>query len=284
MEDTFGLQVISLRVDQLKIDDSYQRSSNTKRVDIIGKEFNPHIMGIIKVARRGDDWLVLDGQHRVLGLRKAYPSQQKDGRPIRIIVQIIPSDNAETEAVAYVEANTNQKPVTPDEKFKAFLRAGKRDHVLIHKLFASIGVKMEFGGNGRPAANITRSAGAAYDAFTKVGEHGFRNLIKLISLYQRPDNNGIMETHALQANFIRGLGYLLANCEDYSFEEIALGLKHGWSAADISLYANSLAQVELQTARKFKANMNGKTSREKTYAQYFEHSIMIGLKKGKKAA
>jgi|SRR5579872_1490985 len=119
--------------EDLTVDHKYQRAANDAKCLQIAKTFNWPAFGVLIVARRGHKLLIVDGQHRWLGVRR-----RSDVSEVPCIV--FESAGVVGEAQTFVDAQTLRKPVCAADKFKA---------LLVSKDKIALGVQALFEGTGR---------------------------------------------------------------------------------------------------------------------------------------
>lgn len=111
-------KINQLTVDQLRVDPSVQRPLDVKRANKIAAELNPAAIGMVCVSARDDnDYVVIDGQHRVEALRIAGMSDDKI--PCEVYTGLSRSEEA-----AMFRLRNNTKEVTRLDKFRVRLVEG----------------------------------------------------------------------------------------------------------------------------------------------------------------
>jgi len=124
--DSLGeLRMISKH--DLVVDHEYQRNASSGRVLAMAKEWSWVACGAFSVADRGGRLFVVDGQHRYLA---AMRRSDIDMLPC----VVFHSQSVAAEAKAFVEANTNRRPMHSAEKFRAQLIAGDVDAMTVYWL------------------------------------------------------------------------------------------------------------------------------------------------------
>lgn len=105
-----------LYVNQLKTDESYQSPVNESQVNKITKNFNPDFLHTIVVAQRENgDLYILDGQHRVVALKRIGFKE----------VEAVVHTRMSMEEEAEMYRMLNERPTkSPNAKAKAELQAG----------------------------------------------------------------------------------------------------------------------------------------------------------------
>jgi len=103
-------------VNDLQIDDSYQRSLNGVSVKKMAKEFNTNLLALPLVGVRSDGSMwVIDGQHRVAAAKLASVPT--------IDVRLVSGLSTAQEAQMFVDANINTRRLTGANFFWASYRA-----------------------------------------------------------------------------------------------------------------------------------------------------------------
>ena len=119
--------------DVLLTDHAYQREAvDNKKVDGLAATFSWPAFGVLVVAKRGEKYFIIDGQHRYLASKKRASVQ-------KVPCIVFESDGKAFEARTFLDANTRRKPVSYAAKHKALLTAGDSDAKKIHKLVTDHG-------------------------------------------------------------------------------------------------------------------------------------------------
>jgi hypothetical protein len=121
--------------DKLLVDPAYQRSLNKERVQRIVKSFNPRQFGYLKVSRRGGNYYVIDGQHRlaaanILGYT-SLPCNVCEGLDQR------------TEADDFRVQQDNMSRIHTRDQFRAAVTANDEESVNIAKIAAKHGYTLQ---------------------------------------------------------------------------------------------------------------------------------------------
>lgn len=97
----------------LVVDDSYQRGVDEAKVKRIASEWSWPAVGALVVAKRPDGrYYVVDGQHRAVASRRR---QDVDTLPC----MVFEFSDLIVESQAFLDGNTNRKPLTAIDKFAA---------------------------------------------------------------------------------------------------------------------------------------------------------------------
>lgn len=98
----------------ISIDDEYQREEKQSKIIQISRSWSWVACGAIIIAVRDGRYYAIDGQHRVLAARKI-----NDIKTLPCLV--FRSRGIRSEAKGFLDANTNRKPLTSLDKFKAYI-------------------------------------------------------------------------------------------------------------------------------------------------------------------
>ena len=130
---------------ELHIDRSYQRDANERKVLALAAKWSWVACGVITVADRDGTFWVIDGQHRVMAARKRADI---DKLPCIVFESLTSKD----EARGFLDANTQRKPITGFDRFRADLVTGDPGAILINRLCAATGREL----NADPGPNHVR--------------------------------------------------------------------------------------------------------------------------------
>lgn len=127
-------------IDELLIDDSYQRSidtrASTKLIETIAAEWDWDLFDVLKVSRRPDDTLfVVDGQHR-----RAAARLRGDITQLPCVLKRCagPAD----EAKLFIAANRGRKAMSVLDDYRAAVGAGDEVATKIEEMVTAAGLKM----------------------------------------------------------------------------------------------------------------------------------------------
>lgn len=122
----------TVAVNDLNIDESYQRSLSTLSVKKMAKNFKVGLLALplISVRSDGSMW-VIDGQHRVAAAKLASVPT--------IDARLVSGLTQEEEAQMFVDANINSRRLTGANFFVASLRAGNPQIVQIARMYERYG-------------------------------------------------------------------------------------------------------------------------------------------------
>lgn len=102
--------------EKLLIDEEYQRSVRTRKVEEFSIRWSWIACGVVTVGDRRNTLYVIDGQHRVLAAQRAGLKE--------IPCLVFVSKGAAHEAESFFKANNNRKPMSSIDKYRALLVAG----------------------------------------------------------------------------------------------------------------------------------------------------------------
>lgn len=132
------MSVMTVKIEDLKVDHSYQRELDQKRVKNIADKFNPELAGTIIVSRREDGSLyIIDGNHRVNAMKligKKY-----------VMANILENLTIEEEAADFYKLNTLQKKPSFNEILVASITAKNEEALKYKETLDMSGVKYSFG-------------------------------------------------------------------------------------------------------------------------------------------
>ena len=129
--------------DKLKIDDSYQRLATTNKVTAIASKWSWIACGCLIVGHRNGLHYVIDGGHRVLAAR----SRSDIGKLPCIVFE---TEDVKQEAEGFLNANTQRRPMSAVEKFKALVIVGDTAACKINELLSEAKYTISASTNGVP--------------------------------------------------------------------------------------------------------------------------------------
>lgn len=224
------VKFMTVRISKLFIDPTYQRteSLDTARCRRIKDAFSWNAFAPLKVAYRPKlgMYAIIDGQHRFHVLLLLFNKTD-----ILVPVAVVDCRNAQEEAACFIDSSTNSKSLSPNAIFKAKVAAGEKAAVEIVRVLKSNGITISYT-RGRMNVNETKSPSAFEDAYTRTGPALFRQLVELITLFKRADDDDAIETEALKPIFVKGLATFITRY-DFNVNEIRAKIDSGYSAAEI---------------------------------------------------
>lgn len=132
----------------LQVDDSYQREANSSKVLNIAKAWSWVACGVIIIAKRGEDFFVIDGQHRVLAARRRDDIQY-------LPCVVFQSISIKEEARGFLLSNTNRKPITSIDRFKSLTIIEDPAALIVEKLIKESGRGINNAGGAKNIACIS---------------------------------------------------------------------------------------------------------------------------------
>lgn len=122
----------SIAKERLETDAAYQRELNEDKVKDLRANWSHLACGAICVARRGGDFYVVDGQHRVAAAKARADITH-------LPCMVFELESTQEEAKAFLAANKNRKPLTSLDTFKAMIESGDPVAMEAQKLLAQAG-------------------------------------------------------------------------------------------------------------------------------------------------
>lgn len=119
----------------LQVHPGYQRDASTPKVLAIAAAWSWIACGAIIVGERGGELWTIDGNHRVLAARR-----RNDIDLLPCIV--FKTDSVKQEAQGFLSVNTNRKPMSGIDKFRASISAGDETAIYIDTIFNQLGIKV----------------------------------------------------------------------------------------------------------------------------------------------
>ena len=127
-------ELINKRLLHVNVDD-YQREHTRAKALELASKWSWIACGALIVACRDGKYWVVDGQHR-----KVAADKRSDIKELPCMVYDI--DSIKEEAVAFLAANTNRKPVSAVSKFKAQVASGNKTAKLVLDVISSAGLRI----------------------------------------------------------------------------------------------------------------------------------------------
>jgi hypothetical protein len=204
-----------VRADVCFVDPRFQRLARRK---VPGK-FDLEKVGCLLACKMGKKFHLPDGGHRLKWLKETYPDLTINGEPIWLMVQII----SRAKAVEMFLSTNKRLKVTPNTDMKCRKNDGEEPDLFVHNTLTKAGININYESYGDPPLNTTNNPAAFLDVLKAVNsKREFKTVIEwFVTFFARP--NGIVEEAALQADFIRGMSWMLAHTE-YDLPTIAKAL------------------------------------------------------------
>ncbi|APZ98050.1 hypothetical protein BWQ93_05820 [Sphingopyxis sp. QXT-31] len=125
------------QIDQLKVDDSYQRSieggASKKLIRTIAENWDWRLCLPLIVSRRNGELYVIDGQHR-----KEGAALRGDIRDLPVVV--FDFDDPQQEAELFVQANRSRRAMSTLDDFHAAVAAGDAKAIAINSVVTEAGL------------------------------------------------------------------------------------------------------------------------------------------------
>jgi hypothetical protein len=125
--------MIWLDVDDLYVDNTYQREIDNGHVKKILEKFNWRFFQAVTVTKTEHGYATIDGQHRVKAA-KIHPKIKK------VPCIIVEADGINEEAEGFIIMNKMQRKITPVEMYWAALSAKIPEYLVIEAIFERTGV------------------------------------------------------------------------------------------------------------------------------------------------
>lgn len=136
VKDARGVYM-ALDKNELFIDTAYQRKANDQKIIELARSWSWMACGAILVVMRKDgSHFVFDGQHRVMAARKRSDITTLD-------CLVFESEEIVHEASGFLQANTNRKPVTMFDRFKAMIICKDPNALAVSQLIEELHLKIE---------------------------------------------------------------------------------------------------------------------------------------------
>lgn len=119
--------------------DEYQREATQVKITNIANAWSWKGCGCILVAKRGERFFVVDGQHRVMAARKRVEIRE-------LPCLVFETADMKEEAGAFLVANTHRKPVTTVQAFNALLISGDQNAAKVAALVETGGRRLSLSG------------------------------------------------------------------------------------------------------------------------------------------
>lgn len=126
LQDRPGVQMMIPKSD-LRVDEEYQRGQNEGKIKAIASEWSWVACGALIVGDREGAYFVVDGQHRLLAARR-----RTDIAELPCVV--FETTTVQQEAKGFLAANTQRKPITSLDRFRALVCTDDEDALLVKRL------------------------------------------------------------------------------------------------------------------------------------------------------
>lgn len=155
LDDLAGAGIFELvRLEDLHIDESYQRDLSRDLIERIKHEWDPAACGAIVVSRRvNGDLYIVNGQHRAAAAKEKGLAE--------ILAQVIVGLSSKEEAELRLMGNTRRSD-TAQERFRAQVAAGHPESIAIQQIARQFGTRINPAPDQKAGIN---SVGAVEDLY-----------------------------------------------------------------------------------------------------------------------
>lgn len=165
----FQAELVWIPADQLVVDEEYQRDVNWRWVSEIADSFDPDLLDPLVVSDRGNgEYAVVDGQHRLLAIRRMGYADQNVPCMIRRAMSV------EEEAHIFA-SQKNRKRLTRFDLHKADLRAGDPTAVAVDQAIREFGYTV----SKSPAQRGIQAVSAVYRVMESYGAANLRYCLRI---------------------------------------------------------------------------------------------------------
>lgn len=223
MDKNFAPRMRMLKVSDLKIDPAYQRDECLKLslVNNIVKRFNPHLLGVLIVSQRGNEFYVVDGQHRLEALKRLGIET--------VWCSVESGMTRKTEADEFIEYNSARNNLTQASMFKAQITSGDEEAIKINDIISRYYFKIDGRSKYRTknGSNTINAIKVIKNQFHKMDEEQFERLFALLRITWNGDSV------SLDGRVISGLGMMIRKCGAYFTNKEFAEKMHTKDAAEI---------------------------------------------------
>ena len=131
IKDSPGV-LLQIPKSDLLVDEAYQRNAIESKILALARRWSWIAAGVIRVADRDGTFYVIDGQHRVLAARR-----RADIWELPCIV--FETESAVVEAEGFLIANTQRKPISSVDQFRALVVTQDPAALLVKRLCDQVG-------------------------------------------------------------------------------------------------------------------------------------------------
>lgn len=221
----------------LRVDMSYQRELDVRRVNKILKEFDPQRWNCPKVSLREDGYYyIFDGQH------SAVVYQRKNGNETPVPCQVYYGLTPDDEARLFWEQNINVKKPTSLVMLRAKFNHNDPSVLEMVDCVGKNNIKIDFAST-YPADDKIAAIEAAYNVYMSIGKAAFINMLSVIK------KAWLGSAESLQAGMLKGFGYIFKHCYEsianISLTEIAKSFE-GYPVSKIAERANSMREGSME--------------------------------------
>lgn len=241
----------------LKVDSSYQRRHKHQKVMAMAREWSWVSCATICVAIRGDDWYVLDGQHRVLAALLRDDIK-------KLPCMLFELETRADEAKSFLKLNTDRRPMSMVDRFKALLMSESHEARVVNELVLSSGRHVASGGAGNYFSAVQQAIKCV-----KEDEPALRRIWPVLTAICEPDKR-------ITQPLLGGMWYL----ERHMLQDESLGNTH-WKRRMVQVGYETLLET-IDRAAAFHAGKGMKVSAlgivqaiNKGLRNHLKHSIRV---------
>lgn len=178
-----------VKVNEMFVDYTYQRSPLKAKINRIVKNFNPDLLGVITCSMREDNTLaIIDGSHRY----HALIQMGMENSSINALVYF--GLSIEDEAHIFALTNKEHTKPTPSQIFKAGIVSGDKTCVGIANVVAKVGASFDEG----PGANVIRCIATIRRVYTNAGPSVLAKTLETLKAAY-PDNKEMYRDQMISA-------------------------------------------------------------------------------------
>lgn len=175
--------------DRLEINrEDYQREPKETKVLEIARNWSWVACGCILVANRGGQYFIIDGQYRTMAARK-----RSDIKVLPCLIFQV--TEVKEEAEGFLRSNTNRKPITSRDRFRALVTTGDENAIFIDALLR----------DSNRGADAGIAAAQCLTALLKAAE---KDRVALISIWPIADK--LCGGRSVHTNILRALIWMEA--------------------------------------------------------------------------
>lgn len=169
-------EIMSIPVHKLNKSYYSQRGINKRLAEKIAKDFDPNLFSPIIVSYRDGKWYVIDGQHRLYGVKKRF------GDDYLVDCKVIRGLTQQEEAGLFVKLNTSSRRLQYADVAKGLYYANDETMTDIFDICKSHGVELGIDDDKHSSADGRITAiKAIVDTYNKIGAKQTDRLVKLLN-------------------------------------------------------------------------------------------------------
>lgn len=206
-------EIISLPVHKLNTTYTSQRAlRNKKLAESIASDFNIHLFNPIIVSYRDGKWYVIDGQHRLYGVKKRF------GDDYLVDCKVIRGLTQQEESKLFVLLNDSSKQLNYADKAKGLYYSDDETMVNLFNICKSHGVEFGIDDDKRASTDGRITAiKAIVDTYNKIGADQTNRLVRLLN------DTWDGKSTAFRQEMIKAVGVILSlysrELDDRKFEK-----------------------------------------------------------------